>query len=305
MNVHVDALQFSIIEDPQTALSLFEKKELDWVGEPFGNIPLDAIPALKREKNLQIKTIGGLYWCKLNVQHPMLQTSKIRRALAYAINRFDLTEHLLQGGETPAFSMVPPDISMLASQPFRDHDVQTAKALLHEGLKELNMTEQTMPLITLTHSSDPRDKAIASALQQQLTANLGLPIQLASCDFNTYLKKCMSGDFDMICMFWYTFYKDPTYNLESIKYKNSGFNGTGWENNRFIALLDQADQELNPARRNEHIKQAEMLVLEEMPIIPLYNHTYKYMKAPRIQNDYISPTGHLELKEVTISDRAL
>ena len=81
--VSLQSIDVAIVEDPQTALQMYEKGELDWVGEPFGSLPLDVIPILKQQGILKTSDIGGVYWFKVNVDKPVLSSQKIRQALAY------------------------------------------------------------------------------------------------------------------------------------------------------------------------------------------------------------------------------
>ena len=300
-DVKLDIISAPIIEDPQTALNMFEKGDIDWVGEPFGNLPLEAIPELKKQNKLEMKRIGGLFWYQINIERPLLSNLKVRKALAMSLNRRELTQHLLQGGEVPAFSLLPEVISNLDAPPFNDYDLAQARVLFHEGLQELGMTEGNLPTLTLSHWQEPREKAIASAVQQQWQKALGLKINLASCDWSSFLQKFTTSDFDIAGLNWYCWYQDPIYNLESMKFKES-YNGTNWEHPHFIALLNRADDEVNPQKRRALFKEAEELILEELPIIPVYEHTYKYAKKPSVSGEYLSPVGQLELKDVVITE---
>src|SRR4029077_7123147 len=123
--VAVKKLYFPIINDGMTALSMFEQNQLDWAGDPFGSLPLDAIPKLKQDNKLHARDIESVNWLELNVRHPLLRSKKIRKALALAVNRQEIVDHLLQGGERPAFTLLPKSLSLLDNQPFKDNDVQT------------------------------------------------------------------------------------------------------------------------------------------------------------------------------------
>ncbi len=300
-NVKLQRITFAIIENPQTALNMYERQDIDWVGEPFGSLPLDSIPALARERRLETYQIGGIFWFLFNTNTPLLSSPKIRKALAYAIDRDEITKHLLQGGETPAYTLLPPKFSLLAKPLFRDHDTTMAKKLLREGLNDLKVSKVSLPpALVITHWSDPRDKAVAEAVQEQWQKTLGIQVQLSPCDWATYMAKVRTADFETIGSTWFTWYKDPMYNLEFIKFKDSGFNGTRWENLQYIQLLDLADNESDPDKRREYLAQAESLVIEEMPLAPVYNHTYKFVKQAYVQGVYLSPVGQLELKNAYI-----
>ncbi len=298
--ITLDSISAPIIEEPQTALNMFEKGDIDWVGEPFGNLPLEAIPQLKQLNQLEMRSVGGMFWFQVNTNNQLLSNKSIRQALAIALNRKELTEHLLQGGEQSAFSILPSTLTMQETPAFKDHDIQEARRLFQKGLSELGIDSNKLPVIQLSHWQEPREKAIASAVQQQWQNTLGVKITLTSCDWNTYLKKIIASDFDIAGLNWYSWYQDPIYNLESIKFKTSGLNGTGWEHPDYITYLENADKEVDINKRLEWLQKAEALLTNEMPLIPVYGHTYKFAKKPYVKGEYLSPVGQLELKDITI-----
>ncbi len=297
--VSVDRLVFPIIEDPLTALNMFETGELDWIGDPFGSLPLEAIPRLKEKNSLELRQIGSVSWLEVNVKHPLLASTKVRRALAMAVNRQDLVEHLLQGGEKPAFSLLPETLTFMEKPFFNDNDVEQAKVLFSEGIADLAFTKDSLPSITLSHSADPRDKSIAEAVQQQWQQAFGVKVILSPADWNAHLKRVAAGEFDVAGLTWYTFYHDPIYNLETFKYA-AGFNGTDWEHPYYIELLNKSDAAIDEAKRDLLLSTAEQFLMEEMPVIPICHNTSKFCKNPKIFGESLSPIGMFELKKVDV-----
>jgi oligopeptide transport system substrate-binding protein len=141
---------------------------------------------------------------------------------------------------------------------------------------------------------------VAEAVQQQWQQAFGIQINLSPADRNTHLKKIASGDFDVGDVNWYTFYHDPIYNLEFIKYVDAGFNGTKWQNVRYTELLDLSDVESNLAIRDEMLREAEEILINEMPCIPICYNTSKFAKNPEVYGESLSPIGMFELKKVDV-----
>lgn len=298
--VSVHRLNFPIIEDPLTALNMFETGELDWVGDPFGQLPLEAIPRLKEKRKLEQRPIGSVSWLEVNVNHPLLSSSKVRRAFAMAVNRKDLVEHLLQGGERPAYTLLPETLTFMQQPFFNDNDVDQARVLFGEALTELDIAKDALPEILLCHSSDPRDKSIAEAVQQQWQVTFGVKVTLSPADWNAHLKRVAGGEFDVAGLTWYTFYHDPIYNLEFLKYATASFNGTHWEHPHYIELLNRSDAAVDDALRDELLSQAEQFLMTEMPVIPICHNTSKFCKNPKIYGESLSPIGMFELKKVDV-----
>jgi oligopeptide transport system substrate-binding protein len=290
-----DRLHFAIVEDPQTAYNMFQDGVLDWCGDTCGNMSLETVYELHRKGALITKFSGGAQWLFCNVEQPHLASAKVRKAIAYAIDRRAICEKLLQGGETPAYSLALHSMSLLRDKPF-EYNPALARRLFEEGMAELGYTKETFPPIVITLFSEPVIKAVVEAEQEQIQKTLGITVQLLPGDWATFMKKFRSGDYQMLSMVWFTFYQDPMYNFECVKHRKQGINSTGWENARYISLLDKADQSIDPLVRRNYLQQAEQLLMEELPVIPVFYHTFKYAKAPHLTGEAISGSGQMELR---------
>lgn len=294
----LQALSFAIIDDPMTAYSLFSKGDLDWIGDPCGNMPLEVIKNLTQAGKLIKKETGKVYWFVVGTHHKHLSSPTIRKALAQAIDRKSLCSYLLQNNDFPAFSFLPTRLSLMTEPTFQDNNPQEAQKLFEQGLQELGIERKDFPGIILSHWSDPTDKAIAQSIQQQIATTLHIKVTLATFDWSTFLKKITTGDLEIGAWGWYSWFDDPMYNLESIKYTTNGINGTHWHSDTYTALLDQVDQTQDPNQRKELMKQAETLAMTELPLIPVCSITYKYAKALNLTGEVLSPIGIMELKDL-------
>jgi len=290
-----DRLHFAIIEDPQTAYNMFQEGSLDWYGGTFGDMSLEMVYELNRTGKLIKQESAGAQWLPIQTKTPHLASPKIRKAFACAIDRQEICDHLLQAGETPSYSLVHRSSSLLTKQPFT-YDPALARKLMDEGIEELGYTRETYPTVVITHFSEPTIKAIVEIEQQQLQKNLGITVELRAEDWGTYFKKFTTGDFQVLSLVWFTWYQDPTYNLEYVKYKNLTINGTGWEHPEYIRLLNLADATVDPSTRNTYLRQAEELLMQELPVIPVFYHTFKYAKAPNLKGEALSRSGQMELR---------
>ena len=193
-------------------------------------------------------------------------------------------------------------MSQLREKPF-DYNPVLARKLFEEGMAELGYMRETFPPITITHLSDPTTRASVEAEQQQIQDALGIRVELVPVNAGTYIKLVSSSDasqstppYQIVLTTWFNFYQDPMYALEYVKYRGQGINSTNWENPRYITLLDQADNTVDPQVRNAYLQQAEQLLMDELPIIPVFYHTFKYVKAPQLTGEAISGAGQVELR---------
>jgi len=266
----VEEIHFSIVEDPGTAFSLFQKGELDWYGDPFGIIPIEALSKLS--SRLQMRGLSGLYWLICS-QHEDRITPNIRKAITNAIDRDELCR-FLNSGEKPCFSIVP-DIFQLSSKERLDESAPSDVKI-------------ETPLV-ISHWADRSSKTIAQLLQSQLQKSLGVQVELAGYDWHTYLKKLYNGDFDLITAAHNPTTQDPLFYLEFI---NKFF----WKEPKFSQLIEKAKS--STTSRGIYLQEAEQVLQKDLPIIPLYSLCFKYAKAAGLQGEVISPVGTIELKWV-------
>lgn len=290
--VMLDTLEASFISDSTTALHLYEKGDVDWAGHPFTHLPLDALPRLEKSAAFHSAPLDGFYWLCLNTKAHPLSSSKIRKALSMAIDRSAIAYHVLLG-ETPTQSIASTGMGMITQV-----DSKEIKSLFGEGLEELGLTEETFPPLVFSHSDVPGQKKLSEAIQECWQNQLGIEVKLQQNEWNVFFANLGERQFQIGGCIWYAPFHDPIYYLEFFKEKDNRYNSTQWENKHYQQLLELADNEKDPTIRLEHLRQAENLLLDEMPIIPLYVYHAKFLKAPHIQNLNVNHTGQIDFKWV-------
>lgn len=287
-----------VVADPQTALQLFEKGELDWVGSPLSSLPTDAIISMKQKNRLFSAPAAATHWLRLNNSKAPFDQREIRRAFALAVNRKELVDHVLQGGQEPALGILPPSLAL--SPPFfKDNAVVDAVALL---TKEEN--QDFAVEVTLMYRTGERERKIAQVLQQQWKRAFNIDIKLQEQEGKVFFERLKAGDYQMALGSWYADFLDPISFLEVFKEKNNGTNNTGWENPRYKELLMLSSSEVSPELRKKQLKEAEAILVDEMPIIPLYFATYLHAHQPQLQSVSFSALGYFDLKHAYLDSAA-
>ena len=95
---------------------------------------------------------------------------------------------------------------------------------------------------------------------------------------------------------WFADFRDPISFLEIFKRKENGTNNTQWENAHYIDLLEASALASNEEERNKLLKQAEHILINEMPVIPLFYNAYHYIKNQAVKGVYFSELGYLDFK---------
>jgi len=285
--VKLPGIRVAIVKDMTTQLNLFEKNEIQWLGNPISKFPLDAIQHLKDTNQLEHYPTLSVYWYFINTESFPFQNKKMRQAFAYALNRKMMCDTVLEAGETPAHAILP---HSLATQDcsFFDYNQEKALALFEEALEEMNITRNELPTITLNYAVVPAYTLVAEETQQEWQNTFGIEVKLEHQDWRGHFGKLQSGNFQIGGMGWQSWLRDPIYIMQTFRKKDAGINMCRWENQEFQSLLNEAEAEANLARRKELFNQAEALLMEEMPVIPVYYMTLKCAKNPKLKDVYIS-----------------
>lgn len=286
------------ILDEHTALQLFKAGKLDWAGSPLSTMPQDAIATWKKQNQLEIAEGAGTYWFRLNTASKPFQNEKIRKAFALALNRQAIVDHVTQGNQFPATGIIPPSFKLPQSSYFKDNDQAGAKALFEEALAETGQSRLDFPQIYLSYTSNDRNHKIAQAVQQQWNTTLGINLVLDANESHMQLDKMKKGNYQISLGSWFADIQDPINFLEIFNSADNPTNQTAWQSSEYSTLLQQSSLETNEDKRRELLAQAEKILMQEMPVIPLFFASYNYVKKPGINNVYFSPLGYIDFKYV-------
>lgn len=298
-SVKLDKIEFSMVEDENTELSMFDNGELDWAGAPTSALPTDAIPALKDSGKMKTQPTAGTYWYKFNTEKPPFNNVKIRKAFAYSIDRQALIDNVLQAGQLPATGAVPPSMALNKDGYFKDNDIETAKKLLEEGMKEEGLT--SLPTVTLSYNTSEGHKKIAEAIQDQWKKNLGVDVKLENKEWKVYIEDLHQGNYQIGRMGWLGDFNDPINFLELYKDKKGGNNDTNWENPQYKELLNQSSLEMDPTKRAAILADAEKILMDDMPIMPIYFYTQSWVQNDKVTGVIVDGLGNVDYK---LADKA-
>ncbi|NRS17830.1 peptide ABC transporter substrate-binding protein [Brevibacillus sp. HB1.4B] len=292
--VKFNEVEFSMIEDTNTELELFNSGELDWAGGPISGLPADAIGPLRDEGKLQTMQRATNYYLLFQTEKPPFTNSKIRKAFAYAINRSDIAENIGQAGQTPLMGFVPLSASLKPDGYFKDNDVETAKQLLAEGMKEMGIAK--LPEITYLYNTSDLNKKIAEALQAQWKQALGVDVKLINKELKVMFDDQEQGKYMISRTGWTGDYNDSVNFLELMMEKHSSNNSTFWFSEKYVELVKKAYAEPDEAKRNQYLVEAESILMEEMPVTGVYSSVNSWVQNEKVKGITVDPLGYIDFK---------
>lgn len=301
-NVSLETVNVQMIESEATANAQYQAGDLDYLGAPYNTVSLDSIETYKNDKSLNINPYAAIYWYKVNTTDEVMSNVNIRKALALAIDRQGLIDNVIKGEQTPALGIVPPTIEGFEEDRgyFKDNDVEAAKEFLAKGLEELGMSDPSELSIAISINTSEAHSAIAQYIQEGWAKNLGIQTEINNAEWQVYLDQVSNMDYQVARLGWIADYNDASSFLDMYKTAADGNNDTGWENPEYKDLMDQAANEQDPAKRTDLMRQAEAILVDEMPVIPLYYYTNLFVKKDNVKNMEPDALGNVNLKDVVI-----
>ena len=234
---------------------------------------------IEENPNLRIDPYMGTYFYRINTENEVLKDVRVRKALAYSIDRQLLVDKVTKCGQIPAYSFTPPGSNGYQPTTEIPFDPILAKSLLEEaGFSEQN----PFPKLEILFNTNEDHRKLALAVQQMWQINLGIEVELVNQDWKVYLNREMIGDFQISRAGWIGDYEDPNTFLDLMR-PNRGNNKTGWENMEYDALVEKANTINNQAERYKLLYQAEEILIKNMPVIPLYTYVRAYQLSPDVK----------------------
>lgn len=281
----VQKVEIHILPDEMTALQMFERGELDWLGGSFSPLPIDALDQWK--DRLIFLPSAATTFCTFNTEKGPFQNVHLRKAFSYAINRREIIDKILQGGQTPPTSVLPPALS------------KTCFSLTNPLLaqKERQMCQE-IGKIELLFKGTQVERRLAQVLQQQWKEVLGIEVELVQVDFKTHAQRLQERNYQIALGSWIAQFHDPISILERFKDRRHLKNFSGWENREFTQLLELAARSEN---REDLFQKAEELLASELPLTPLYHWSVPTLCNPRVERVIATPCGGILFDKVKMN----
>ena len=296
--VKLDKVDLTIITEGATAEQSFNSGNVD-VNET-GWPPSDT-PRIKNTSAYQQFPSLGIYYYGFNVK--AIPDVNQRKAMALAIDRKAIVDHITQTGQVPATAFSPEGIPG-AKTINSGSTFLSPTANMDEANKYMAKVSNPVKSVNLIFNNAPGHKEIATAIQANWK-KLGLNVTLKQQDWPQFLKFLGPPPDPSVGVYrngWIADFPDDI-NFLSIFQCGSGNNNTNWCNKDYDNLLKQATAEPDQAKRYGLYKQAETMLTGaggEMPIAPIYWYTFAYQVADNVHGWNTNPMDAIDLTKVSI-----
>ena len=290
-NVKIDKVRMVMITDSNTALAAFKGGKVDLID----SIPPQMTPQLIKSGEAKVAPTLGTSFSVFNVTRAPFDNPLVRRAFTLAVDRTVMAEKVAMGGQKPAVAFIPYGIpGVEPEKDFRAEggaflpdraDVEQAKKLLAEaGYPD----GKGFPKVVYKYNLNPINKAIAEALQAMWKQNLGVEVELSNEEWKVFINTRMKHDFDIARHAYLVDFFDAGSLLE-LWQAGVPENVAGYANDEYDALIKDSLKQMDRAKRIEDMHKAEQILMQDLPVLPLYFYSTPYMQSARVKGIYMSP----------------
>jgi oligopeptide transport system substrate-binding protein len=293
-NVKIDQVNYNFIADEAIALEAYKKGELN-VND---TISPEGLRSYRDSKEFFLfPRIGTIY---ISLQTGNIKDARVRRAMSLALDREILIKGILAAPHIPAQGLVPYGIHW-GNKEFRD----VAGNLIKEDLAEAGklLAEAGYPdgkglppfRIIVINTPEYTDAAQA---WQSMWKRIGIQSEIATYESSVYWDLIDPGEWEAAYDGWTGDYDDPKTNLFLwMAYKQGPEKDVRWYDTpnakEFDRLMRAADTELDSEKRLNIFREAERVILEDMPIIPLWHAVESVLIKPEVTGIVKSNIGHI------------
>jgi peptide/nickel transport system substrate-binding protein len=253
----------------------------------------DLVPYLSIRPDLALNQSPGTTFAYLafNFRDPRLRDVRLRRAIAYAIDRGAIVSAMMRGTARVATGMLTPENWAYAGDVARyPYNPAMARRLLEQaGYRPGD------PRLRFDYATTPEGWRLAEALQDMLQ-RVGIVLDIRTTEWATYYGDLRRGAFDLTSSQWVGVSDPHQYYLifDSKMTPPRGDNRGAYSNPEMDRLLEAGDAALDPARRGAIYARVQKLAASELPYVPLWWMNTVVVASRRVSGFRSYPDGSLD-----------
>lgn len=301
-----DRITWLLLEDDNAILTAFESGDVMYAS----SYPTEEYDRLKDSGVLQAYPQLGTYYIVVESGDnavPELEDPLVRRALALVIDRSYIVDTIAKGGYTAADSYINPGFTYPDGSDYKDHgdawwDNDTYEANCEEArslLAEAGYPNgEGFPTISYMSNSSSMHDTIAEYVQNCWKTELGISATYDTQEWAVFIETRNAGDYELARGGWTVDYHDPL-GLFQLFQTGNGNNDSHWSDADYDALLDEAAQTDDNNVRYDLFQQAEAILGEELPVIPILYYAETYLLDTSAYQGYYTEVDGTHFQYVT------
>ncbi|NQY52202.1 MAG: peptide ABC transporter substrate-binding protein [Campylobacteraceae bacterium] len=282
-DVKIEKVTFLPIPNQSTELNRYKAGEIDILYE----LPKNKYKNLMKTMPNEVRVLGrvGTYYYYLNMKKKPFDNVKVRKALSYAVNRDILTQKVLGTGEKPAYTFVPDNVSGFTPL-VPEYAKWTQKERNKKALKLLNEAGFTKsnPLkfeILYNTSEQHKRNALAISSMWKKAFKGAVKVTLINQEWKTFLDEKKAGNYQVARAGWIGDYNEASTMLDLLT-KGHSSNNSFYDNPEYDKLMNIARSTSDDVKRNKLYQKIDLIVAEDMPIIPLFQYSNARLVKPYV-----------------------
>jgi oligopeptide transport system substrate-binding protein len=283
--VKIPTVIFYPTENLETELRRYRSGELHLTYD----VPVSQTKWVKENlpKEYRAEPYLGIYFYAANLtKEPWKSNKDLRLALNLGIDRTIIVEKITGRGELPSFAYVPvgaegytPQVPDYGSWTQEQRETKAKELLAKHGYgpggKKLELE--------VLYNTNENHRKIAIAVSAMWQQKLGVKVTLNNQEWKVYLSTRDEKAFkDVIRQGWIADYNDPITFLDLLRSDVTQQNPSGYANPAYDALLNEANRQLDPAKRTDLLQQAERMMLDDVALFPIYVYAKPQMVSTRV-----------------------
>jgi len=263
--------------------------QLDWIME---NLPDDLVTG---------PYLGSYYYGFNMTQPPFRGNRELRRALTLAVNRDIITGQIRKAGEIPAYGWVPPVLNYTGQQIPEAGWTQEEREAEARRLYAAAGYSPARPLeIEILYNTEDSHRVIAIAIASMWREVLGVETKITNQEWKVFLETRRQKKITQIYRAgWIGDYNDAN-TFAAMFLSTSEMNDSGYDNPHYDELIYKAANEIDLTRRAEYLEEAERVLLDDLPIIPLYFYATTRLVKPWVAGLEQNIMNHHHSKDLRI-----
>lgn len=295
-DVHLEGIVVRLVDDPEVAYESFEDGDLDVV-----RVPADQVPAaVDRYGSEHFHPYSAELFYAFNLERPKYANRQLRRAVMAAVDRQAVVDEVYAGTVVPLDSVVPAGVP--GHQDDACPEVCSADQEAAERILRQAFPDGDVPTVRIDYDEGAPQDDIARRIHDDLE-DAGIPAELRPRPFesssgDSYQSFVASGEQELFRLGWIGAYPSPEAYLWPLFASDALDNVIGYSNAEVDRLLRRAREIRNVDRSLELYREAERLILRDLPIVPLVQFQTHAVVSERVNGFDLTVLGTFSASDV-------